>query len=117
MSFSRLLVYKMGEQLCHGVCHPDCEYLGKAELLEDRKCKLYTCPECGGFIDTGGETVRVIFKATETMKTRQAYLYGKGMDRKAKDAYSFLTFHKDCYLTQHIRWIEGKLATNPDQGM
>ncbi len=109
MPYFKLIVFKMGHHL-KPCCPDDCE-----EVCEHRKvdkCKLYSCSECGEFISTGMEAIRVVFQATDKMATRQAFLYGKGIGRKAKEAHSFVTFHKGCYVTQHLRWIESKL-TNP----
>ena len=105
---SRLLVFVMGQHLKPG-CPDDCELSCRYRTPEDQ-CKLYSCPECGEFIYTGQPTVRVIFRATEKMESRQAYLYGKGRGKLDKEYLSFKTFHKDCYIVQHLRWIDEQLA-------
>lgn len=104
MSYFKLMAFKMGrhKDICQE-CTPKCEF------RVGTKCKLYTCQECGEFIEEGTPVVRVIFQATHKMESRRRYLHGRGIDREPKEAQSFVTFHIDCYKRQLDRWIDTQL--------
>ena len=110
MSYYKLLVFKMGRQ------KEDCDNCAsiKCQFLKNEKCKLYSCHECGRFIDTGETAIRVVFQATKKMETRRQFLYGKGFNKEPKEAVAFVTYHKDCYLEQLSRWIEEQARRTPD---
>lgn len=104
MPYFKLMVFKMGKHKedC-GNCNPKCEF-----RIRD-KCKLYSCSECGEFIEEETPVVRVIFQATYKMESRKRWLYGQGINREPKEALAFVTFHIDCYRRQLDRWIDTQL--------
>jgi len=88
---------------CEDNCSPKCNQ------RNGDKCKLYSCQECSGFLGTGDAVVRVVFKATKVMEARRQYLYGRGIHRNPLDTEAFVTYHKNCYIEQLIRWIDTQL--------
>ena len=105
----KLLVFKMGKQKapCPNCTAPPCPFKIGLKL-----CKLYTCTECKDIIMEGQSVVRVIFQPTRSINKRTAY-YGRIGNQEKVDSLkalkTFVTFHKDCYIRQHIKWIEEKL--------
>ena len=112
MSYYKLMAFNMGQHKlgCETNCNPTCEH------RKGDKCRLYSCLECGLFIEVGSPTVRVIFQATHKMESRRRYLYGRGINREPKEAIGFVTYHKDCYLAQLNRWLGVQFGKNQREG-
>ncbi len=44
------------------------------------------------------------------MESRRRYLYGRGINREPKQATSFITYHKTCYIEQLERWLDAQIS-------